>query len=54
MGELKDWIDAARPKTLGAAVAPVLVGTALGWKLRANNARGVAPSFAGCMAERCW
>jgi len=33
VAELKDWIDAARPKTLGAAVAPVLVGTALGWKL---------------------
>ena len=25
------WIQAARPKTLGAAVAPVLVGTAMAW-----------------------
>jgi len=25
------WIDAARPRTLPAAVAPVLVGTALAW-----------------------
>jgi 1,4-dihydroxy-2-naphthoate octaprenyltransferase len=25
-----DWIAAARPKTLGAAIAPVLVGTAIG------------------------
>lgn len=33
MATAKDWIDAARPKTLGAAVAPVLVGTALGAKL---------------------
>lgn len=32
MATLKDWIDAARPKTLGAAVAPVLVGTVIGWR----------------------
>jgi len=30
MATLSDWIDAARPKTLGAAVAPVIVGTAIG------------------------
>jgi len=28
---LQIWIDAARPRTLAAAVAPVLVGTALAW-----------------------
>ena len=28
---LQVWIDAARPRTLPAAVAPVLVGTALAW-----------------------
>ena len=28
---LSTWIQAARPKTLGAAVAPVLVGTAMAW-----------------------
>ncbi len=33
MPKTKDWIDAARPKTLGAAIAPVLVGTALGRQL---------------------
>jgi len=33
MASAADWIQAARPKTLGAAVAPVLVGTALGWRL---------------------
>lgn len=32
MATAKDWIDAARPKTLGAAIAPVLVGTAIGWR----------------------
>ncbi|OAI56851.1 hypothetical protein AYO49_03445 [Verrucomicrobiaceae bacterium SCGC AG-212-N21] len=30
---LTPWILAARPKTLGAAIAPVLVGSVLGWKL---------------------
>jgi len=30
---LTPWLLAARPKTLGAAVAPVLAGSALGWKL---------------------
>jgi 1,4-dihydroxy-2-naphthoate octaprenyltransferase len=33
MPNLKPWILAARPKTLGAAIAPVLVGSVLGWKL---------------------
>lgn len=30
---LAPWILAARPKTLGAAIAPVLVGSILGWRL---------------------
>ncbi|MDP3068720.1 MAG: 1,4-dihydroxy-2-naphthoate polyprenyltransferase [Opitutaceae bacterium] len=29
---LKIWIEAARPRTLPAAVAPVLVGSALAWR----------------------
>lgn len=33
MRPIKPWLLAARPKTLGAAVAPVIVGSALGWKL---------------------
>lgn len=30
---LTDWIAAARPKTLGAAIAPVFAGSVLGWKI---------------------
>jgi 1,4-dihydroxy-2-naphthoate octaprenyltransferase len=33
MPSLTPWLLAARPKTLGAAIAPVLVGSVLGWKL---------------------
>ncbi len=33
MPNLKPWLLAARPKTLGAAIAPVLVGITIGWKL---------------------
>lgn len=33
MATFRDWISASRPKTLGAAVAPVAVGTVLAWKL---------------------
>jgi 1,4-dihydroxy-2-naphthoate octaprenyltransferase len=35
---LQVWIAAARPRTLPAAVAPVLVGSALAWHDRAFNA----------------
>lgn len=33
MPKVADWIQAARPKTLGAAIAPVLVGSFIGWRL---------------------
>lgn len=33
MAGIGDWIQAARPKTLGAAIAPVAVGSMLGWKI---------------------
>lgn len=38
MSRVRAWAIAARPRTLPAAAAPVLVGTALAWQ-----ARGVAP-----------
>jgi len=39
------WLEATRPRTLPAAVAPVLVGTALAW--RAGSARW--PAAAACL-----
>ena len=30
MASLRIWVDAARPRTLPASIAPVLVGTAVG------------------------
>ncbi len=32
MASLADWIHAARPRTLGAAVAPVAAGSVIGWR----------------------
>lgn len=29
---ISDWLQAARPKTLGAAVAPVVTGSIIGWQ----------------------
>jgi 1,4-dihydroxy-2-naphthoate octaprenyltransferase len=42
---LRVWIDATRPRTLPAAVAPVLVGTALAWS--AGSAKW--PAAAVCL-----
>lgn len=39
------WLDAARPRTLPAAVAPVLVGTALAWHERSQ----VWPAALACL-----
>jgi 1,4-dihydroxy-2-naphthoate polyprenyltransferase len=49
MARLADWIQAARPKTLGAAIAPVIVGTALAWKLE----RQLHPWLAVCALLSC-
>ncbi len=37
MPSLADWIAAARPKTLGAAIAPVIAGSILGWKMSGGS-----------------
>jgi 1,4-dihydroxy-2-naphthoate octaprenyltransferase len=51
MATFSDWIDAARPKTLGAAVAPVIVGTAIGWRFGGVFHLGLAAcTLLACMA----
>ncbi len=51
MATFSDWIDAARPKTLGAAVAPVIVGTAIGWRFGGAFHLGLAAcTLLACMA----
>ena len=47
---LRPWILAARPKTLGAAIAPVLVGSALGWRISGEFCVWLAlATLASCM-----
>jgi 1,4-dihydroxy-2-naphthoate polyprenyltransferase len=51
MASLTHWIHAARPKTLGAAVAPVAVGTVIGWKIGGEFHAGLAAATLGsCIA----
>jgi len=51
MASLFDWISAARPKTLGAAIAPVAVGCALAAKISGGLSWGLALCTLGsCMA----
>lgn len=45
-GSLRVWLAATRPRTLTAAVAPVLVGTALAW----HEGRWIPAAALGCLA----
>ncbi|MGZ4783517.1 MAG: 1,4-dihydroxy-2-naphthoate polyprenyltransferase, partial [Oryzihumus sp.] len=38
MATLSQWVEGARPRTLPAAVAPVLVGTGAAYALQEGNA----------------
>jgi 1,4-dihydroxy-2-naphthoate octaprenyltransferase len=44
------WIQAARPKTLWAAVAPVLVGTSLAWRDGAFHSLAATAALLGALA----
>lgn len=41
---MREWVLAARPKTLGAAIIPVLVGSAIAWSI-ANSSAVQAPGL---------
>ena len=43
------WIAAARPKTLGAAVAPVLMGTAMAWEAGGFHAPAALCALLGAL-----
>lgn len=51
MPNFTHWIQAARPRTLGAAIAPVAVGTVIGWKIGGQFHPVLAVATVGsCMA----
>jgi 1,4-dihydroxy-2-naphthoate octaprenyltransferase len=43
------WLDAARPKTLGAGVAPVIIGGALAWSDGGFHALSVVAALVGSL-----
>lgn len=49
MTSLRIWMQAARPKTLGAAVGPVLIGTALAARDGAAHLPAAAAALAGAL-----
>lgn len=51
ISRLSDWLQAARPKTLGAAVAPVLVGSCIGWRMGGHfDATLLTCTLGSCLA----
>lgn len=49
MSRVRAWALASRPRTLPAAAAPVLVGTALAWQIRGFAAGPAAAALAGAL-----
>ena len=51
MASVGEWVQGARPRTLPAAIAPVLVGTAIGWYYLATVLRGTGWFGAGASLD---
>ena len=47
--KIQPWIDVTRPKTLPAAAAPVLVGTAMAWSANSFNLLPAIAAFMGAL-----
>ena len=47
--KIEIWTAAARPKTLGAAVAPVLMGTAMAWEAGGFHAPAALCALLGAL-----
>ncbi|MDP7640335.1 MAG: 1,4-dihydroxy-2-naphthoate polyprenyltransferase [Candidatus Hydrogenedentes bacterium] len=47
--QFRVWLEAARPKTLGAGIAPVIIGGALAWSEGAFHALSVVAALTGSL-----